>query len=210
MEDSAFDQALVTAVFEQASLVGWADVNLVEAAREAGLPLPRVRARFPQKAAVLLRFGVMVDEAALAQGSSEPLPRERLFDMIMARFDTLQQQRDGVLSLMATLRTDPATAALLYGTTLRSMRWLLDASGIPVSGLLGALRVRGLLALWLYALRAWEKDESADLSATMAAVDRGLDQAVRAEAIWPGRAAPMERPELPDVGDETLVPVIDI
>ncbi len=200
MEDTEFDQKLVTAVFEQAALVGWADVNIALAARDAGLALPRVRTRFPGRGAVLLRFGVLADQAALADGSPEALPRERLFDMLMLRFDALQRHRPGVLALMAALRTDPATGMLLYGATLRSMKWLLDAAAIPTSGVLGAVRIHGLLALWLYSLRAWEQDESADLSATMAAVDRGLDRAVKAEASWPGAATPA--PTIPETDVE--------
>jgi len=188
MEDKQLDQALIAAVFSQAALRGWADVNIAEAARDAELPLDRVRARFPGRGAVLLRFGVMADQAALAAGSNDPSPRERLFDMVMSRFDALQQNRGGILQLLRAMRTDPATSLLLYGATLRSMKWLLDGASIPSSGLVGTLRVHGLLALWLYALRAWETDESADLSATMAAVDRGLDRAIQAENMLPGRA----------------------
>jgi ubiquinone biosynthesis protein COQ9 len=187
MEDQQLDQALIAAVFSQAALRGWPDVNIAEAARDADLPLGRVRARFPGRGAVLLRFGVMADQAALAAGSSEPSPRERLFDMLMSRFDALQQHRAGVLQLLRALRTDPATSLLLYSATLRSMKWLLDGASIPTSGLVGPLRVHGLLALWLYAVRAWEKDESPDLSATMAAVDRGLDRAIQAENMLPRR-----------------------
>ncbi len=187
MEDKQLDQSLIAAVFSQAALRGWSDVNIAEAAREADLPLDRVRARFPGRGAVLLRFGVMADQAALATGSSEPNPRERLFDMVMSRFDALQQHRAGILQLLRAMRTDPATSMLLYGATLRSMKWLLDGASIPSSGIVGGLRVHGLLALWLYALRAWESDESADLSATMAAVDRGLDRAIQAENMLPGR-----------------------
>lgn len=189
MEDKQFDQALVAAVFSQAALRGWADVNIAEAARDADLPLGRVRARFPGRGAVLLRFGILADQAALTAGSNEPSPRERLFDMVMSRFDALQQHRAGVLQLMRALRTDPATSLLLYSATLRSMKWLLDGAGIPSNGIVGGLRVHGLLALWLYALRAWENDESPDLSATMAAVDRGLDRAIQAENMLPGRSA---------------------
>lgn len=187
MEDKQLDQTLIAAVFSQAALRGWVDVNIAEAARDAELPLDRVRARFPGRGAVLLRFGVMADQAALATGSSEPNPRERLFDMVMSRFDALQQHRAGILQLLRALRTDPATSLLLYGATLRSMKWLLDGASIPSAGVVGGLRVQGLLALWLYALRAWEADESADLSATMAAVDRGLDRAIQAENMLPGR-----------------------
>ena len=188
MEDKQLDHALIAAVFSQAALRGWADVNIAEAARDAGLPLDQVRARFPGRGAVLLRFGVMADQAALAAGSSEPSPRERLFDMVMSRFDALQQHRAGILQLLRAVRTDPATSMLLYGATLRSMKWLLDAASIPSTGIVGGLRVHGLLALWLYALRAWEADESPDLSATMAAVDRGLDRAIQAENMLPGRS----------------------
>ncbi len=188
MEDKQLDQALVAAVFSQAALRGWADVNIAEAARDADLPLDRVRARFPGRGAVLLRFGILADQAALTAGSNEPSPRERLFDMVMSRFDALQQNRAGVLQLLRALRTDPATSFLLYSATLRSMKWLLDGAGIPSNGIVGGLRVHGLLALWLYALRAWENDESPDLSATMAAVDRGLDRAIQAENMLPGRS----------------------
>jgi len=187
MEDKQLDQALIAAVFSQAALRGWSDVNIAEAARDAELPLGRVRARFPGRGAILLRFGIMADEAALSAGSNEPSPRERLFDMLMSRFDALQQNRAGILQLLSALRTDPATSLLLYSATLRSMKWLLDGASIPTSGIVGTLRVHGLLALWLYALRAWESDESPDLSATMAAVDRGLDRAIQAENILPRR-----------------------
>lgn len=199
MNTNEFDAAVVAAVFTQAGLLGWRDTSLVEAARDAGLDLARVRIRFPGKNAVLLRFGVMADQAALAATPTTGTHRERLFDAIMARFDQLQAHRDGVLALAEALRFDPGTGLLLYGATLRSMRWLLDAAGIPSGGVVGTLRVHGLLAVWAYALRAWERDEGADLPATMAAVDRGLDRAMQAEGMLPFNRAAMPADDvLPD------------
>ena len=186
MDITDTDRTLIAAVFAQAALRGWPDVSIAEAARTAGVPLGQARARFPGRGAVLLRFGVMADQAALANVSMGEAPRERLFDMLMSRFDVLQQHRGGIMALLAAMRTDPGTSLLLYGATLRSMKWMLDGAEIPATGIVGNLRVHGLLALWLYALRAWEGDVSADLSATMAAVDRGLDRAMQAEASLPG------------------------
>ncbi len=180
------DRTLIAAVFAQAALRGWHDVSIADAARDAGVPLAEARTRMPGRGAVLMRFGLMADQMALANVAMTESPRERLFDIVMARFDALQQHRAGMLSLLAALRRDPGTSLLLYGATLQSMKWLLDGAGIPANGLVGALRVHGLTALWLYALRAWEGDESADLSATMAAVDRGLDRAIQAENMLPG------------------------
>lgn len=202
LDTHAFDAAVVAAVFMQAGLIGWRDTSLVESCREAGLDLPRVRMRFPGKTAVLLRFGVMADQAALAATPSTGIPRDRLFDAIMARFDQLQAHRDGILALTEALRFDPGTTFLLYGATLRSMKWMLDAAGIPSQGLTGQLRIHGLLAVWAYALRAWERDQGSDLPATMAAVDRALDRALQAEGLLPfnraSEPAPFADP-LPDV-----------
>lgn len=187
MDTNEFDKAVVAAVFESAGLVGWRETNLVSAARDAGLDLARLRVRFPDKMAFLLRFGLLADQAALAAAPATGLPRERVFDLVMSRFDVLQAHRMGVLALIDALRTDPGTVLLLGAATVRSMRWLLDAAGVPTAGLVGALRVQGMGAVWAYALRAWEKDESADMAATMAAVDRALDRAMQAEQSLPGR-----------------------
>ena len=192
MDDDAFDAAVVKAAFDMAAGEGWRGMTVAEAARAAGLDLPRVRTRFPSQGALLLRFGAMADRNALGIADEEADPRERLFDMVMRRFDTLQQHRDGVLALMQALPADPGLSLLLYGATLRSMNWLLGGAGVPASGLGGALRTHGLLAVWLSALRAWQRDDSTELSGVMAALDKGLTRAVEAERWLPGRRTPAD------------------
>ncbi len=192
MDDTAFDQALVAAAFEQAALTGWRGLSIVEAARAAGLPLERARARFPGPATVLMRFGLLADQAALAEVPAEPLPRDRLFDLLMRRFDVLQQHRAGVLALLQYLPTDPVLALALSAATGRSMGWMLEAAGVSAAGLTGKLRTAGLVGVWLYALRAWKDDDSADLARTMSAVDKGLDQAEKLAGSLPAVSAPGE------------------
>jgi len=210
MEDTEFDHALVAAAFDQAALIGWRSLSIVEAARSAGLPLDRARTRFPGPAAVLLRFGLMADQAALADVPIEPLARDRLFDLLMRRFDMLQQHRDGVLALLRDLPFDPGLALLLSGATLRSMAWLLEAAGVSAQGFRGKLRAQGLVGVWLYALRAWKDDSSPDLSGTMAALDKALDRAEQASSTLGGRTLPDD--ELPadlvvvDLGEDAGIP----
>ena len=187
MDDEAFDAALIKAVFDMAAGEGWARTNVAEAARTAGLDLRRARSRAPSRGAALLRFGQMADRAAMDIPGDETDPRERLFDMVMRRFDALQQHRDGVMALLAALPADPGLSLMLYGATLRSMNWLLGAAGVPAGGVTGALRTHGLMAVWLSGLRAWQRDDSAELSGVMAAVDKGLTRAVDAERWLPGR-----------------------
>jgi AcrR family transcriptional regulator len=183
MNDSEFDTALVTAALRLAGEDGWRKVNVAAAARAADLSLPEARARFPSRAAILLRFGRLADQAALQDAASEGPVRDRLFDLLMRRLDVLQAHRDGVKALLRALPCDPPTALLLACATKRSMRWMLQAAGVTATGPRGEVQVRGLLAVWLWAVRAWERDTSEDLSGTMAAVDTALGRAERV-ANW--------------------------
>ncbi len=131
MDDAAFDNALIAAAFQLAAEQGWRRVSVVAAARAAGLPLARARERFPGRSAILLRFGRLADQAALAEAPSEGPVRDRLFDLLMRRIDALQTHRAGVLALLRALPAEPPTALLLALATRRSMRWMLAAAGIP-------------------------------------------------------------------------------
>ncbi len=183
MDDTEFDTALVSAAFAQAALTGWPGLSVVDAARAAGLPLGRARARFPGPVAVLMRFGLMADDAALAEIPAEPRARERVFDLLMRRFDVLQEHREGMLALLRSLPLNPVLSLMLGAATLRSMGWMLDTAGVSVAGVRGQVRANALVGVWLYALRAWQKDESADLAGTMAALDKALDQAERFSSL---------------------------
>jgi len=178
-----FDEALVGAAMAIAAERGWRAVTVAAAARMADLPLDRARQRFPGRQHVLLAIGRWADRAALANPAPEGSDRDKLFDLLMRRIDVFQAHRGGVLALLRALAGEPATAALLACATRRSMGWMLDAAGIESSGLRGALRVRGLCAIWLWTMRAWQTDASADLSATMAALDTALTRAAPA-ANW--------------------------
>ena len=189
MSDDEFDEALVRAAFAMAGRSGWAGVSVAEAARSAGLDLARARGRFPGRAALLLKLGRMADQAALAQTPTEGSVRDRLFYLVMERLDVLQDHRAGVLALLRRLPFEPGTALLLDTATRRSLRWLLEAAGVSTAGLRGEMRAQGLYAVWLWAVRAWQNDETDDLSATMSAVDTALQRAGRL-AEWLGEKTP--------------------
>ncbi len=189
MDDTDFDTALIASALTLAGTDGWRSVSVAAAARAADLPLSRARVRFPGKAGILLGFGRMADELTLEDATDEGPVRDRLFDLLMRRFDALQAQRAGVLAVMRALPFDPCTAVLLACATRRSMRWMLEAAGGSSTGLTGELRVKGLVAVWLWAMRAWERDESEDLTGTMAALDTALSRAEQAAGWLTGRPA---------------------
>ncbi|CUW46267.1 TetR family transcriptional regulator [Novacetimonas hansenii] len=194
MDNDQFDDALLRAAMERAALYGWRRMTVVDAARDAGLSLDVARKRFAFKANILLTLGRLADEAALVDDGSTGTPREKLFDLLMRRLDVFQQYRPGVRAALRALPFDPPLALLLGGATVESMKWMLGAAGLEVSGLAGALRVQALLGAWTLTLRAWDKDDSQDMGTTMATLDKALDKALRFSAL-PGRGKATDAPE---------------
>ncbi len=208
MEDTEFspaefDRALVAAAFDEIAAHGWLRFGVARAAASAGLPLARARLRLPTSWHVLRAFGRMADAAALAEVATEGSVHDRLLDMVMRRLDVFQTHRAGVVALLKALPADPGTALLLARSSLDSMGWLLEAAGVSAAGPAGQLRRKGLLAVWLYTLRAWQRDDSPDMAATMAALDQALTRAGRAAQWLEGRrrsaaAPPAAEPPPPE------------
>jgi hypothetical protein len=194
MSDIDYDLTLVTAAFAHGAEEGWHKVSAAAAARRAGLDLVAARANFAEPGAILVKFGELADRHALTGALAEGAVRDRLFDIMLRRFDFLQLHRAGVISLLKSLPAHPAHALLLARATLDSMGWILEAAGEPSKGLAGEIKKRGLLLIWAAGLRAWLSDESPDLTATMAAVDTALN---RADAIA-ARFAPAPKPDAAD------------
>ncbi len=201
MDQEQFDSALIQAAMARAEAVGWRGVAVAEAARAARLPLDEARMRFPVPAMVLLRLGMLADRAALIEDGSSGSVRERLFDLLMRRIDVLQQYRGGVRAVLRALPLDPLLALVLANATAVSMDWVAQAAGVETTGLMGRVRSAGLVAVWLQTVRAWDGDDSADLSTTMAALDKALDR-----AEWLGRML-NRKPTGEDVGD---IPMADL
>jgi len=181
MNADDLDATLIASAFTLLAERGWRGMSLAEAARRADLPPAAVRARFADRYALLTRFGEAADRAALTGALTDGPVRDRLFDIVMRRIDFLQTHRCGMLALLRDLPRDPLTALFLAHASQRSMAWLLDGVGVPSGGLRGALRVQGMQMLWLATVHAWQRDDSEDLSATMAALDQALTRAAQAE-----------------------------
>lgn len=208
--DQIFDQTLIEAALNLAETHGWQHVTLVNAARDAGLPLQDVRLRFPFKAMILLRLSRQLDAAALTDEPYGNSPQERLFDLFMKRFDAMQEYRAGICTILQSLPKDPALAAFLAATTMESLRWMADSASLDRNGLGGLIRLNALLAVWSKTLLSWQKDTSPDLSETMQTLDHALTRANRMGFLKESATAPhMDIPAsqtggLPDhIADDT-------
>jgi ubiquinone biosynthesis protein COQ9 len=159
--------------------IGWRGASLDETARLSGLAADDIRAAGDRMDALAVLQDRVATEAALGAAEAGGSVRDRLFDGLMRGFDTAQVHRKAVLAIWAS--RDPGAALLLAGRAGLHVRRLAIAAGVEVSGPRGRARLLGLAALVVQAFAAWRQDDSADMAATMAELDRLLERAERAE-----------------------------
>ena len=163
------------AALKLAEVRHWGDLTLAEIASEAGLSLKDfhgVADKADLSAAVEPMFDAAMSEGSISEAET---PRTRLFDVIMMRFEAMEEVRDGAMSFLRWRDRSPAGLALRVRARIATARWALTCSGLDKVD--GPAR-SGLIASVSWAIakaeRAWRKETSADLSRTMAALDSEL------------------------------------
>ena len=158
------------------------DIRMSEIAARAGVGLDDLNGAFRSRVEIVSAFVQRIDRAVLAgEGeTTEESSRERVFDVLMRRFDALTPYRAGLRAILHAARTDLLLALALNGMGLRAMAWMLEAADAGRTGLRGAIRAQGLAVIWTRSLGVWLEGETPDLDKTMAALDRGLTQGEQA------------------------------
>jgi len=156
---------------------GWRSVSLAAIAEETGLSVLQVYRAFPSRPAILCGFNRRIDEAALSapvEAEADERPRDRVFDLLMRRFDALQPYREALGALRRDLPFDPLSALAFGAALLCSMRLTLAAASISCDGVGGVIAVKLVAAAYVFASQTWVRDGSPDSAQTMAALDRRL------------------------------------
>lgn len=173
---------IIAASFEAAKTMPWAQMSLSDIAEAAGRPMAELRDMVDDKTDILVLYGRKLDRKVLencAKPDYAESEKDRLFEVLMERFDILNQDREAVLSILDSLKSDPKALVISFPHIKHSMAWMMEAAGVSSSGWRGLAKLALLTGLYLNVVRQWKNDDSADLSKTMAALDKALDRFIK-------------------------------
>lgn len=173
---------LLEAAFKQIARAGWSGWSPAALAAETGLPLTAIYDAFPTPAALAARLGERLDHAMLAPPADELAGlshRERLFELLMRRFEAMAPFKPGLRRLAREARGDPEVLLQTFCNLDRMARWLMELAALPYRGLQARLARRALMLAYARLLRVWLDDDTPDLAETMAELDKRLDQLER-------------------------------
>ncbi|MEM8636752.1 MAG: TetR/AcrR family transcriptional regulator [Pseudomonadota bacterium] len=159
----------------------WDDVTLSRIADHAGISLSEFRRHFDGKIALVSAFSRQIDEAVLDEIDkevSEELPRERLMDILLSRFDQLAPHKAALRTMIRAADRDLSLAAQFNRILLVSMTWMLNAANINTGGMEGAVRVQGTAMVFGRVMKMFVDDDES-MARTMAKLDRELRKGER-------------------------------
>lgn len=168
---------VIAAALAVAARGPWEFASLLEIADESGLSVAEIEQIFPRKRDMVERIVYDLDLSVLPQGPDDGAAedsRDRLFDLLMDRFDAMNQHRAAHMSFIRSFgwnQCDKLRDARLY---LLSLVKYLEAAGLDTGGLRGVASVPLYGAAYAWVLYVWMRDASSDLAKTMAALDKML------------------------------------
>ena len=154
---------------------GWDGLNAEIVAERLHVDVDYVRNLFPDKLAILRAVGQVASNAMYGEEDEAPLdgePRDRLFELMMRRYEALDPYKEGIRSALRAVPTEPLLPVVLLPDFNAALAEILDLAEIEPSFM---LRV-GLGAVAASVFAVWLQDDSLDQAATMAALDRRLAQ----------------------------------
>lgn len=160
---------------------GWSRVSLDELRQSSGVETRIFDSHFDSKLAIVeglvRKFTAESVDGALFD--PEDSIRDRLFELLMMRFDAALAYKPAIRSLSRAAPLDPELALTLGFALARAMARTLEIAGVRVRGPFGLMRIEAMTAIQAGATRKWLHDDSPDMAATMAFLDRQLGFAER-------------------------------
>jgi hypothetical protein len=158
---------------------GWRCYPTASLASALGIAEPQLQACFPSPGSVITALNrylnqAMLDGYAVVVGESV---RDRLFDLIMRRFDAMLPYRPALVRLTRDWWCHPLLKASVLETTKGTIALMLRQAGGPTHGWQKSLAEAGLTLLYADTMRIWLKDDSSDQGQTMARLERNLERA---------------------------------
>jgi hypothetical protein len=185
--DSVVRRDLARAALALAAHTPWPEITLARLAAEASRP----PADF--YGASLGEAVDCVEEAfdrAIADNLDALDPkqsvRDRLFDLIMRRFEAMEPHRAAVIAMEHGVDRDPVLLGAAHQRHVRCARWVLALAGLQADGMTGQARAQGLGVIIGQARAAWRGDDAGDFAKTMASLDKNLRRAEEMFGRWAG------------------------
>jgi ubiquinone biosynthesis protein COQ9 len=180
------DEALCRAALALAAERGWDRLTYGEIVEASGLGFARARAVGATTLSIFHRVFLRLDEQAgdfLGALDRQGSVRDRLFEVLMARLDVMQEERPGFAAFADAILSDFSARGAFLAAAARSAEWMLALADGDGPLVLRPAQIAWLTGAQYRMLSVWRADTGQDLAETM----RVLDETLREAESWAER-----------------------
>ncbi|MCI4644791.1 MAG: hypothetical protein MRY64_08425 [Hyphomonadaceae bacterium] len=175
--EDIIEKGLIAAL-ELAGERSWSHLTLSDIATAAGLKLSDFHGVATTDSLADATEGYFDKAMSGESVDLEESPRERLFDVIMLRFEAMEPYREGLKDLMNWRERSPVRLLKLVGARKTSADWALVSAGLDGTDQAVPRDIRAVAVAFAMARaeRAWRKETDPGFARTMAELDKALRQ----------------------------------
>ena len=160
---------------------GWKKFSFEKLARNQKVDSKKVKMMFRNKIGFLKAFSLMIDEKVINKLNFEEFKnnkvKDNLFELIMLRFEELNDYKVGLKNLLNDLKSSPFDFKKVTRNIFDSMELFLDIAKGKENYFFDFIKINIIFIIYSYTFNVWLNDKSEDMNITMAELDKWLSQA---------------------------------
>ena len=157
----------------------WSSINIDEIYKKTKISKKKFQNDITNKRDLLRNINRYFDFKLIntADSFDHSTRKDMIFEVIMMRFDCLQIYRSSIINIFKFFKRRPQELVFLLHSFIESMILMANLAKIPISGLKGNVKIKGLLIIYFSSFLVWTKDNTKSLEKTMTSLDSYLDKA---------------------------------
>jgi len=157
----------------------WHSIKIDEVYEEINMDNKNLKNKFDDKRDLLRNINHYFDFKLqnITDSVDQSTRKDMIFEIIMMRFDILQTHRRAIIKIFEFFKKKPQELVFLLPSLIDSMISMAGLAKIPITGIKGNLKIKGLLVIYFSSFLVWIKDNSVSLEKTMTSLDNHLDRA---------------------------------
>ena len=160
---------------------GWNKFSFEKLAKNLKVDSKTIKIMFRNKIGFLKAFSLMIDEKVINKLNFEEFKnnkvKDNLFELIMLRFEELNDYKVGLKNLLNDLKSSPFEFKKVTRNIFDSMELFLDIAKGKENYFFDFIKINIIFIIYSYTFNVWLNDKSEDMNITMAELDKWLSQA---------------------------------
>ena len=160
---------------------GWNKFSFEKLSKKSKVDSKTIKIMFRNKIGFLKAFSLMIDEKVIDNLNFDEFKnnkvKDNLFELIMLRFEALNDYKVGLKNLLNDLKSSPCDLKNVTRNIFDSMDLFLDIAKGKDNYFFDFIKINIIFIIYSYIFNFWLDDKSKDMNITMAELDKWLSQA---------------------------------